>query len=188
MSTKPVRSLGALVRRLGVVAGLAVASVAVVAQPAAANIIPPEGVAKPGVTAAGGCWDDGCNYRYYNYGGPRCTDARPKSVRSFYSKIGSSTTWRLDVYYSHACGAGFAYVRNLNETRSTQCYVETWFTFNNGYSWQGHDREPIDAGYTFAYTTMVGDAGPYDKVRGRVSCTFSDAVGGTIWSDWVYES
>lgn len=181
---RPTRALGPRWWRLGAVVGLVVASFAVAAPPASANIIPPEGVAQPGIQAAGGCWNEGCTGKYYNYGGPHCTDARAKSD-TLYDGFGSSTTWNLHVYYSHACGAGFAYVKNLTEKPGVQCYVETWYTFNDGYTWHGHASEPIDAGYTYAYTTMVGDADPHDKVRGRVRCHWPD--GGIIWSEWTYE-
>src|SRR5205814_8117008 len=134
---------------------------------------------------AGGCWDDGCNFKYYNSGGAACYDAYHKS-NTVYGTFGSSTQWSVEVRYSHACGAGYAYVHNLTES-GANCHVDLWRTDDFGASWSFITDEFVETPtYNFAFTAMIGDYDAPRKLRAQVVCAFNG--GGTAFSGWANET
>jgi hypothetical protein len=133
---------------------------------------------------AGGCWNDGCNWLYYNTGGAYCYDAYRKS-NVVYSTLGSSTQWWLEIRYSHACGSAYAYVHNLTES-GANCRVDLWRSQDYGASFQYVTDEQVESpSYNFAYTTMIGDADANRLVEAQVVCAF--AGGGTASSEVARE-
>jgi hypothetical protein len=134
---------------------------------------------------AGGCWNDGCDWKYYNTGGAACYDAYHKS-NTIYGTFGSSTQWSIEIRYSHACGAGYAFVHNLTESGAT-CRVDLWRTGDFGSTWSYVTDEFVETPtYNFAYTTLIGDFDGPRKLRAQVVCAF--AGGGSASSDWATES
>lgn len=132
-------------------------------------------VVAPGqALAAGGCYDEGCNNKYYNTGGASCTDHDRKSNVVSGTGPYSTTAWTLDIHYSQACGAAFVYVHNFTEKYLSQpCSVELYRSSNSGstWTWVQYAFEEVETPtYNFAYSKMVGDAGATEKVRGRVVC------------------
>jgi hypothetical protein len=136
--------------------------------------------------AAGGCWDEGCNYQYYNYGGPNCTDVRRVSP-TVYGDTGSvvGRQWWMEILYSPSCGAGFAYLHNMYPRPGLSCYLRLYRSRNSGASWDQIWAETVEPGLDFAYTVMLGDADWNERLAGQVACRQGSL---TIYSDWARES
>jgi len=144
-------------------------------------------VAIPGVAqAAGGCFDEGCNNKYYNSGGASCTDHRRKSNVVYGNGAYSTTDWSLEIRYSSACGAAFAYLHNFTENFDAEdCGIQFQRSSDSGATWTivAYAWESVETPtYNFAYTRMVGDAGSRERVRARVVCFLAGDSNAYYWA------
>ena len=142
------------------------------------------GSARIAAAVAGGCWNDGCNYKYYNYGGPSCTDAYLKSpIERAWS--GSTTEYWMEVRYSPACGAAFTYVHDITPQPGMTCYMRLYRSLNSGNTWDHLWSERVEPGLNIAYTVMMGDYDWNKRVAGRVYCRNGSL---SYYSQWVKET
>jgi hypothetical protein len=123
----------------------------------------------PSNAVAAGCYDESCNGKYYKTMG--CWDAAPKSNTVSWWPQGSSTRATVQLYYSRACGAAFAYVKNLSERSGWICDAWLFRSRDNLATWDLAYWEPVETpSYNFAYTLMVGDAGATEKGVAQATC------------------